>query len=96
MARIVALLLGCVLLALGVYLQLLANVILNPGEGLVETVAQKTGWELGTIKVLFDSTLVLVSVGVSFCAFASVRGVREGTIISAILVGCITRVFMRF
>jgi uncharacterized membrane protein YczE len=71
----------------------LANGIINPGEGLVKTLALKTGWEFGTIKVLFDSTLVLLSVSISFCAFASVRGVREGTIISAILVGCICRAF---
>lgn len=92
-ARIVALLLGCVLLALGVHLQVLANVIINPGEGLVKTLALKTGWEFGTIKVLFDCTLVLLAVGVSVCAFARVRGLREGTIISAILVGVITRAF---
>lgn len=90
--KIVVLLLGCILIALGVYLQVVASVIINPGEGLVKTIANKTGQEFGTIKVMLDCTLVLIATVISLFAFKTIRGLREGTIISAILVGSITKI----
>lgn len=87
--EIAVLLFGCVVLALGIFLQVAANVIMNPGEGLVKAIATKTGRRFGIVKVLFDSTLVLSAVCISLVAFGSIRGLREGTVISAILVGYI-------
>lgn len=90
--KIIILLLGCVLLALGIYLQVVANVIINPGEGVVKTIANKTGQEFGTIKVMFDCTLVLIATVISLFTFKTIKGLREGTIISAVLVGYITKI----
>jgi len=90
--KIVLLLLGCILLALGVRLEVVANVIINPGEGLVKTIANKTRKEFGNIKIMFDCTLVLTAVFISLVAFKSINGLGEGTIISAILVGYLTKI----
>ena len=87
--EIAVLLLGCVVLALGIFLQVAANVIMNPGEGLVKAIATKTGRRFGIVKVCFDSTLVLSAACISLVAFGSIQGLREGTVISAILVGYI-------
>ena len=87
--EIAVLLLGCVVLALGIFLQVAANVIMNPGEGLVKAIATKTGKRFGIVKVCFDSTLVLSAACISLVAFGSIQGLREGTVISAILVGYI-------
>ena len=87
--EIAVLIFGCVVLALGIFLQVAANVIMNPGEGLVKAIAIKTGKRFGIVKVCFDSTLVLSAVCISLVAFGSIRGLREGTVISAILVGYI-------
>jgi uncharacterized protein len=94
--KIIILLLGCLILALGVYLQVAAGVIVNPGEGIVRTIADKTGREFGIIKISFDSTLVFIAVVLSLCTFGQIKGLREGTIISAILVGYITKIFSAF
>lgn len=98
--EIAVLLFGCVVLALGIFLQVAANVIMNPGEGLVKAIATKTGRRFGVVKVLFDSTLVLSAVCISLVAFGSIQGLREGTVISAILVGYIilgfSIIFTRF
>lgn len=91
--KIIVLFLGCVVLALGVYLQVAANVIINPGEGLVRTIAKKTGGEFGNVKIMFDCTLVLIAIVISLFAFGTIKGLREGTIISAILVGYITKIY---
>lgn len=87
--RIVALLLGNLALGLGVYLQVTARVIINPGEGVVRTLAERAGLRFGHLKVAFDATLVAVAVALSLLAFRHPRGVREGTLVSAALVGLI-------
>lgn len=87
------LLFGCLVLALGVSLTVLAGVVMNSGEAFVSAVSQQTGKEFGIVKVLFDSSLVLLSAGLSFVFFGQIVGVREGTIIAALLSGFIIRFF---
>ena len=87
--QIAIVLLGSVILALGIFLQVTADVILNPGEGLVRAIAEKTHKRFGIVKVMFDSTLVLSAALISCAAFGTSQGLREGTVISAILVGYI-------
>lgn len=91
--KIIILLLGCFVLALGIYLQVAANVIVNPGEGVVKAIANKTRKEFGTIKIMFDFTLFLIAAIISLFTFGTIKGLREGTIISAILVGFITKIY---
>jgi uncharacterized membrane protein YczE len=90
--KVLVLLSGCFVLAFGVYLQVIANVIINPGEGVVKTIACKTGKKFGNIKIMFDSTLCILAVIISLFAFGNIKGVREGTIICAALVGSITKI----
>lgn len=89
LVQIIVLLIGCIILALGIYLQVSANVIMNPGEGLVQIIAIKTRIRFGIIKIIFDSLLVSGAIIISVVNFGSLNGVREGTIISAGLVGYI-------
>ncbi|MBP2651652.1 MAG: putative rane protein [Firmicutes bacterium] len=93
--KVIVLLIGCIFLALGIYLQIVANVIINPGEGLVKTIANKLEKEFGGIKVMFDSTLVVVALIISLLAFGKLEGLREGTIISALVVGYITKIISK-
>jgi uncharacterized protein len=74
-------------------LQIAADVIVNPGEGVVKVIADKVGKEFGTIKILFDSTLVCIAAAISFFPYGKINGLREGTVISAVLVGYITKIF---
>ncbi|MBP2655130.1 MAG: putative rane protein [Firmicutes bacterium] len=91
--KMLALLLGCVILALGIYLQVAANVIVNPGEGVVKTIANKIKKEFGTIKVIFDATLFLIAAAISLSVFGTIHGLGVGTVISALIVGYLTRFF---
>lgn len=92
-AKAAALLLGCLALAFGVYLQIAAKVIMNSGEGLVKAISIKTNKEFGTIKIIFDSTLALIALIISLFVFRQVVGLREGTVISALLVGTIVKFY---
>ena len=94
--QIAIVLLGSAVLALGIFLQITANVILNPGEGLVRAIAEKTHKRFGIVKVMFDTSLVAGAAVISFAAFGTIEGLREGTVISAVLVGYIILGFALF
>lgn len=81
------LLLGCVILAVGLAVELAPNVIVVPGEGIVRAIAQVRGQEFGHVKVYFDVTLVAIALAMSFLFFHGLRGLGAGTIVSALLVG---------
>jgi uncharacterized membrane protein YczE len=92
--RIFALLFGCVVLGLGICMEILADVVILSGEGLVKAIAFKLNKEFGFIKTLFDSSLVVIAILISLSAFGRIEGLREGTILSALAVGSISRWFI--
>ncbi len=63
--------------------------VLNlPGEGAVIALCHVTGGaEFGKVKVIFDWTLVALAAISSLLLMGRLEGVREGTVISAFLVG---------
>ena len=85
--RLIGLLAGCLILAVGLAIELAPNVIVVPGEGIVRAIAQVRGQEFGHIKVYFDITLVAIALVMSFSFFHGLRGLGAGTIVSALLVG---------
>lgn len=93
--KLICVVLGSIILALGVYLQVFAGVIINPGEGVVKAIAGKVGKDFGTIKILFDWVLVVIALIISLTSFGVIEGVREGTLISAFLVGYFVKIFNR-
>lgn len=90
---ILLLFLGCFILALGVSLTVLADVIMNSGEAFVQAIAIKTGKDFSSIKVGFDISLVGLSIILSLVFFHKIVGVREGTIIAAIISGFIIKFY---
>ncbi len=95
--RIVSVVAGCALLAFGVYLQVIADVVMVPGDGFVYALTLKTRKEYGKIRVLSDSTMIAIAGLIGLAFLGNLGGVREGTVISAILVGSIARFyFQRF
>ena len=93
-ARIALLLAGCVTLGFGIALQVVAEAIYIPGEGLVRAIAAKLKKEFGIIKTVFDSGMVTMAVILSLPCCQAVVGFREGTIIAALIVGSIVRFFI--
>ena len=57
-----------------------------PAEGLVGCIANLTGRPFSQVKTLFDCTSVLVSVTLCFLFLGQLTGVREGTVLTALLV----------
>lgn len=91
--KLVSLLIGCIVLGFGVYLEVLANVVMLPGESLVRAISSTWHFEFGITKVCFDASLAIIAIAMSFGLAHKLMGVREGTIIAALLVGFIARQF---
>lgn len=87
----IALLAGCLVLGLGVYLEVLADVVMLPGESFVRAIVQTWNTNFGTTKIVFDSSMAIIAGALSFVFSGKLNGVREGTIIAALLVGFIAR-----
>ena len=79
----------------GVMLYLTPNLFSMPGEGLSIAVADKAGLSVGTAKTLFDCAVVLLSVFASLFYFRKLVGVREGTVICALLVGLVFKLLQK-
>lgn len=88
-------LVSCVIMGLGIYLEVKPNVISMASEGAFSVIAAKTGREFGRIKIINDCICVVASVAISLLVFGEVRAVREGTVIAAILVGLCTQFWAR-
>lgn len=95
-ASLAYLLIGCVILGFGVYTEVLANVAMLPGESFVRAVSSTWKTEFGSTKVAFDVSLTVIAAVLSLLFAHRLDGVREGTIIAALLVGFIARLFGRW
>lgn len=82
-----ACLLSIAILALGVFLEVRAKIFLVAGEGVVSVLAFVTKKQFSLIKNCFDITLVVVAVAISLLEFGALKGVGEGTVVAAVLVG---------
>ena len=91
--KLIALLAGCIVLGFGVYIEVLADVVMLPGESFVRAIVQTWNTNFGTTKIIFDSSMTIIAGVLSFVFFSKLNGVREGTIIAALLVGFIARLF---
>lgn len=94
-SQILMLIIGSLILAFGVFLQLEAKAVYNPAEGIVAVISKNTSYPFGTIKTLFDSTLVILSILLGFIVTGRMVGIREGTIISALIIGPFTGMFQK-
>ena len=89
--KIVYLLIGCLILGVGVYMEVLADVVMLPGESFVRAVVLTWKTNFGTTKICFDISMSVIAAVFSFIFAGSLAGVREGTVIAALLVGFIAR-----
>lgn len=84
-------LLSCFVIALGVAIEMKANVATLPVEGFMKTVSVKTGMNFGKIKSITDTTLVVLGFVISLVLFKELKGIREGTIFAAVFIGYIVK-----
>ena len=94
--KVVSLIVGCLILGFGVFMEMVANVAMLPGEATVRAVSDVFSTDFGKTKIAFDSSMTIIAAILSFIMFKHLDGVREGTIVAAILVGFIARLFKKY
>lgn len=80
---------GIVIISINIVLQSTANVAMLPCDAFVIKLAQVKKWRMGIVKLSYDLSLVALAAAISlWCSnFSSIIGIREGTILGAVLIG---------
>ena len=84
-------LLGCVILAFGIWVQLKGAVAMLPGEAMNRAISKVSGFKYENVKIFFDILYIAVSAVICLIFLGKLEGVREGSIIAAVLVGSIIK-----
>ena len=94
--KLIALILGCAILGVGISIEVAPNVLVVPGEGIVRAMTQVSGKRFGSVKVFFDCTLVAIALILSFLFFHGLNGLGLGTVISALIIGRFVNLYNRY
>ncbi len=90
-AKVICLLLGCAILGFGVFMEMAAGVVMLPGECFVNAISRTFHTDFGRTKVAFDTSITVAAAIIGIVLYRELAGVREGTIVAAVLVGMIAR-----
>ena len=85
--RLLLLAVSMVLIAIGVVLYVNTHLIPMAMEGMQKAFAHRFHKEFGHIKILVDTGVVLLAAALSLVCTHTLVGIREGTVISAIVIG---------
>ncbi len=93
-ARLGFSMLGNIVLALGVSLEIYSKAAVLPGEGMVVAMSIFAKKPFPKMKVFNDVFLVILAILLSLFFFQDIQGIREGTLISAVAVGLLVKLWM--
>nr|WP_319514791.1 DUF6198 family protein [uncultured Cohaesibacter sp.] len=86
---------SCLIMSFGIYLVVTMHVTYIPGDGLILAIANTFEKNFGKTKIGFDSSMVLIGILSSFLLIHKLVGIREGTIIAALLVGYFVQLYSK-
>ena len=86
---------GCLVLALGIYIELIGDVGMLSGDAFIRAIARVMGKEYGNVKMIADVVMIVISVALSTVFLHQLAGVREGTVLSAVLVGMLIKKYKK-
>ncbi len=93
--RFLVLLLGCVIVAFGFSLIFTSRVALEANTAFLNALVMRTGKPYGTLKMISDVVIVVIAAAVALIFLHTIVGIREGTIIAALIIGPIAGFFNR-
>ena len=85
--KFISLLIGSIIIAFGAYFEIVADVTMLPADGFSRALTIVTNIEFGTIKLITDSSQAMIALILGIIFLHELDGVREGTIIGALLIG---------
>lgn len=96
LSQLLLLLISCVVMAFGVLLEIKTEVVYLPGDGFIVAIAEASKREFSKIKPYCDVSFVIIASSLSILFLGYLAGVREGTVVSAIIIGPIVQMFKRY
>lgn len=90
--KFVYMLLGCLILAIGIWIQYMGGVAMLPGEAMNRAIASRLNKKYENVKIVFDVLYIATATVICLIFIGRLEGVREGSIIAALLVGSIIKV----
>jgi len=85
--------LSCFVLGFGIWIQFKGGVAMLPGETMNRAISEVTGKKYENIKIYFDVLYIIVAAAICFIFIGKLEGVREGSIIAAVLIGNIIKLY---
>lgn len=82
--------------ALGAYVVVTLDLIPNPADGMVKALSQVINKEFGKTKLLFDCTMMVFTIMITYVFSGTVIGIGIGTVLSAGLIGQIIVIYNRY
>lgn len=86
---------GIILVALGVSLEVYAKAVTLAGEGLILAICTRFKTKFPYTKVAFDISLVIIAAVVGLISMGKILGIREGTVAAAVFVGLVSKFFTK-
>ena len=90
-SQMALLLFSCLVVAFGVLLEIQTEIVYLPADGVIVAISKVLKKEFSTVKPFIDTSMVIIAAVLSVVFLGYLAGVREGTIISAIIIGPIVR-----
>lgn len=84
---------GCTILGFGIALEIRCNTVTMPGEGISVAFSRVTGLPFPKMKIIIDSTLVVIAVALGYMFFGRWMGnvVGIGTLFAMVYVGLVVK-----
>lgn len=95
LVQLLTLVAGCFITAIGAYLELAADVAMIPADAFLYAVARVTGREYGTVRLWSDIIMSAIAALLCLMFLHRLVGVREGTLLCALLVGNMVKLIRR-
>ena len=95
-SQFLLLLFSCVVVAFGVLLEIQTEVVYLPADGIIVAISKVLKKEFPKVKPFVDTSMVLIAAVLSIVFLDYLAGVREGTIISAIIIGPIVKILKNY
>ena len=93
--KFLLMLVGCIVLAFGIWIQYKGGVAMLPGEAMNRAISLTTGKRYENVKIFFDILYIVIAGLICFVFTGKLQGVREGSVIAAVLVGTLIKLYNR-
>ncbi len=93
--RVIMVITGSFLIALGLAFYVPANIVPLPSEGVIKAVSDIKNISFSNLKIAFDCTMVVLSGVLCFSVNGTLKSVGIGTVILAITVGLINKQILK-